>query len=123
MRPRRGFSSSRRRPPVTFGTFGFLRPPRRHEKDQRLFMERVRQEPNLRREYRASLVIQLVVVGALLLACVVLVLQSAIMLRQVRVPAADSFGWLIPAVVGMLALAVLRRFLRILSDYRSLRDR
>lgn len=119
---RRSFDSARRRGPVTpVGSIGFLRPSRRHEEEQRRFLEHVRDEPRLRREYSASLMVQLVVVGALLLACAALVVQSALLMRQLRVESLAFLAWMVPLVVSFLALAVLRRFLRILSDYRSLR--
>ena len=118
--PGRGFSSMRRRQPI--GVWSFLRPPRRHEEDQQLFLQRLRDEPNLRREHRASLAVQLVVVGALLVACVAFFVQTAVLVRRLNVPALSALGWFIPAVVGCFALMVLRRFLRLLSDYRSMRD-
>ena len=118
--PRRGFSSMRRRQPI--GVWSFLRPPRRHEEEQGLFLERLRDDPKLRREHRASLAVQLGVVGALLVACSVFFVQSAVLVRRLNVPALSALGWFIPAIVGVLALMVLRRFLRLLSDYRSMRD-
>jgi hypothetical protein len=120
---RRGFASSRRRAPVTFGAYGFLRPPRRHEEEQQRFIERLREEPLLRREYRASLGVQMAVVGALLLACIGLVVQSALMVRSMRSPAVASMGWLIPCTVGLLTLLVFRRFMRLVSDFRHLDPR
>lgn len=123
MRPRRGLAAVRRRPPVAFGPYGFLRPPRRHEEEQRRFLERIREEPKLRREYRASLAVQMGVVGALLLACIVLVVQSALLLRSLRAPSLAPFAWIVPAFVALLALLVLRRFLRLLADYRRMSDR
>jgi hypothetical protein len=108
---------------VAFGPYGFLRPPRRHEEEQRRFLERLRDEPKLRREYRASLAVQMGVVGALLLACIVLVVQSALLLRSLRAPSLAPFAWIVPAFVGLLALLVLRRFLRLLADYRRMSDR
>jgi hypothetical protein len=123
MRGRRGFADTRRRPPVTFGPYGFLRPPRRHEEEQRRFLERVRDEPKLRREYRASLAVQMGVVGALLLACAVLVVQSALLLRSLRTPSLAPLAWMLPGFVALLALVVLRRFLRLLADYRRMSDR
>jgi len=119
LRTHRPGAPSRRRPPI--GTLSFLRPPRRHEEEQRLFLERVRQEPRLRREYRGSLLFQMLVVGALLLALLVLLVQAAIAVRMVQSPALAPLRWFLPGVVGVLALLVLRRFLRLLSDYRSMR--
>lgn len=119
---RRSLDSTRRRGPVNpIGSIGFLRPTRRHEEENRRFLERVRDEPRLRREYSASLLLQLVVVGALLLACAGLIVQSALLMRQLQIPNLSILGWIVPLLVALLALAVLRRFLRILSDYRSLR--
>lgn len=115
------FGSRRRRPLAGLGaSYGFLRPPRRHEEDQRLFLEHVRSEPRLRREYRTSLLVQLVVVGALLVTVIGLGLQAAVLVRRLRIPGAASLGWFVPAVVAFLALAVLRRFLRLWSDWRQM---
>ena len=119
----RGFASPRRRPPVSFSPYGFLRPPRRHEEEQQRFIEQLRDQPQLRREYRVSLLVQIGVVGALCVACLALVVQSAVMVHRMQVPALASLGWFLPACVGLLALLVLRRLLRLVADYRSLSDR
>jgi hypothetical protein len=108
---------------VAFGPYGFLRPPRRHEEEQRQFLERLREEPRLRREYRASLAVQMAVVGALLLACLVLIVQSILLLRSLASPSLAALAWIVPSFVGLLALLVLRRFLRLVADYRRMSDR
>lgn len=114
---RRQFGSRRRHAPLGFGaTYGFLRPPRRSEEDEQRFLERLRSEPHLRREYRGSVLLQLTVVGALLLACLALAVQALVMVR--RIPA--SLGWMLPVGVGFLALLVLRRFLRLVAEYRRI---
>jgi hypothetical protein len=113
---RRGFIASRRRhTPLALGaSYGFLRPPRRSEEDEERFRERLRNEPQLRREYRSSILVQLTVVGALFLACLALIVQALVMVRRFQ----GSLGWMLPVGVGFLALLVLRRFLRLVSEYR-----
>jgi hypothetical protein len=119
---RRTFHSRRRRAPLALGSsFGFLRPSRRHEEDQEEFLQRLREEPELRREYRASLAVQLTVVGVLMLAVFGLVIQSTVVLRKLRIPGGPNIGWLLPFLVGCLGLLVFRRFLRLWSDYRRMR--
>jgi hypothetical protein len=120
--PRHRGLRSRRRAPLGLGaSYGFLRPPRRGEEDEEGFRARLRAEPELRREYRGSVLVQLTIVGALFLACLTLVVQAVVLMR--RIPAAVQFGWLLPVGVGLLALLVLRRFLRLLSEYRQSGDR
>ncbi len=118
---RRAFGSRRRRAPLGFGaSYGFLRPPRRQEEDQELFRERLRTEPELRREYRTSLAVQLTVVGALLAAVVAFVVQMIVLVRRAPVALVGNMGWTLPVLIGLLALLVLRRFLRLLADYRGM---
>jgi hypothetical protein len=93
-----------------------LRPPRRSEADEEHFQERLRNEPQLRREYRSSILVQLTVVGALFLACLALVVQALVMVRHFQ----GSLGWMLPVGVGLLALLVLQRFLRLVSEYRRI---
>ena len=120
----RPFASRRRRPSVGMGSnYGFLRPPRRHEEEQRRFLDRLRTEPELRREYRTSLLFQLVIVGVLVAAILGLVVQTLAFLRGMHSATAARGLWAIPAVAGLLALLALRRFLALLAAYRGLRDR
>lgn len=114
-------SSRRRRAPIGLGaSYGFLRPARRHEEEQQQFLERLRSEPQLRREYRSSLIIQLTVVGALTAAVGGLLVQMIVLVRRVQLPAAQQVGWVLPVAVGFLGLLVLRRFLRLWADYRAM---
>src|SRR5262245_47561019 len=123
MQPRRGFGSRRPRTPLGLGTpYGFLRPPRRQEEEMRRFLERVRNEPELRREYRTSLIVQIIVVGVLLAAMLFFVVQSCLFLRSLAPGQFGSLRWGLPALAGLLAAAVARRFLRLLADYRGLRS-
>ena len=118
---RRPFGSRRRRAPLAFGaSYGFLRPPRRQEEDQELFLERLRNEPELRREYRTSLAVQLTVVGALFVAVVAFVVQMIVLVHRAPGALVGSMGWALPILIGCLALLVLRRFLRLLSDYKRM---
>jgi O-antigen/teichoic acid export membrane protein len=120
---RRSFASRRRHTPLRFGaTYGFLRPARRSEEETQRFLARLRAEPELQREVRASLVLQLVVVGILLAAMIGFVVQAALLLRRFPNTANSPLRWLLPAVAVLLAWAVARRFLRVLHDYRSLRE-
>jgi hypothetical protein len=115
--------SRRRRASVGLGaSYGFLRPPRRHEEEQRRFLDRLRTEPELQREYRNSLVIQLVMVGILVVALLGLIVQSLFFLRGMHAAAAVRALWVIPAVASLLWLIALRRFLALLADYRQMRD-
>ena len=113
----------RRRPrrTATGGTYGFLRPPRRHEEDLQRLLERAEHEPGLLRAHRASLLAQAIVVGALFAACVVFAVQSFALLQRVRSPGMETIGWMLPALVAAFALIILRRLLRIVSDYRRTR--
>lgn len=119
--PRRRFVSRRSRPLAGFGsTYGFLRPTSRHQEEERRFLERLREEPRLRREYRTSLALQLAVVGILLLAMLGLGVQSIVLLQKLKTSAVGPIAWAIPSLAGLLALVILRRFLRLLSDYRRM---
>ncbi len=116
--------SRRRRPSVGLGaSYGFLRPPIRHEEEQQRFLERLRNEPELRREYRTSLLIQIAVVGILIAAVAGLVVQSLLFLRGVHSATLSRALWVIPAVASFLAVIGLRRFMALLANYRRLRDR
>jgi len=119
--PRRRFTSRRARPLAGLGaTYGFLRPAPRHAEDEKRLRERLREDPRMRREVRTSLVLQLVVVGTLFLALIVLGVQSIGLLKSLRTSAVGPVAWALPALAGLLALVVLRRFLRVLSEYRNL---
>jgi hypothetical protein len=85
------------------------------------FRSRLRGEPELRREYRITLALQLAVVGALFGALIVLVVQSFLLLRSTPAARAAGLHWGVPAVAGFLSLAVLRRMRRLVADYRDLR--
>ncbi|MFQ5601412.1 MAG: hypothetical protein ACE5G2_12780 [Candidatus Krumholzibacteriia bacterium] len=62
-------------------------------------------------------------IGALLLSCLFLLVQSLVLLRSIeKVPALAGLAWLVPTFVAALGLLALRRFLRVLSEYRKLRD-
>ena len=118
---RRPFRSRQRRSPIALGaSYGFLRPPRRHEEDQQEFLERLRNEPALRREYRTSLLIQLTVVGGLVLAVFGFLVQMIVLLRRVHLGAMQQMSWILPVAVGCLGLLVLRRFLRLWADFRAM---
>src|SRR5262249_51363467 len=120
---RRGFVSKRRRAPMLLGaSYGFLRPPRRHEDELENLVNRLREDAGLRREYRTSLAVQLTVVGALLVAVLGLVIETIVVVRRARVGFLGASGWMLPVVVGFLALLVARRFLRLWDDYRRLGD-
>ena len=118
-RSRSRFERSRRRGALT--PWSFLRPAARSEEDPESLHERLRQSPALRREYRSSLVLQMAVIGVLILSCVGLLVQSVRLLdRLERVPSLAALAWLIPTLVAGLGLLALRRFLRVLSDFRKL---
>jgi len=119
--PRHRHVSRRSRPLAGLGaTYGFLRPTRRHEEEERRFLERLREEPGLRREYRTSVLVQMVVVAVLAAAMIGLGVQSSVLLQRLRSSAIGSIAWAIPALAGLLALVILRRFLRLLADFRRL---
>ena len=84
--------------------------------------EHLREHPELQKEYRSSLVLQLGVLGALSLSCLVLVFQSIRLLQHFSTT--NSFGglaWVLPFFVGFLGLSALRRFLKVLDEYRRSR--
>ena len=119
--PRHRFVSRRSRPLAGLGaSYGFLRPTRRHEEEERRFLDRLREEPRLRREYRTSLAVQMVVVGILLAAVTGLTVQSLVLLRALRASVIGPIAWAIPTLTGLLTLVVLRRFLRLLADFRRM---
>jgi len=119
MERRRRFGRARRR--QALATWSFLRPQPRAEAEREEFLERLRGMPGLRREYRSSLLLQLLVIGALLLSCIVLLVQSFWLLRRwEKAPGLGGLAWLFPAVVAALGLAALRRFRRVLGEFRRL---
>lgn len=119
MSPQRRFDRSRRRQPLP--TLGFLRPLQRRAEDEALWQERLRTVPSLRREYRSGLILQLAVLAALVLACAVLLAQSLSLIAQVqKIATLSRFAWFLPALVAVLGLVALRRFLRVLGEYRRL---
>lgn len=115
--------SKRRRPrrSARVSPYGFLRPPRRHEEDLQQLLERAEHQPGLLRAHRASLLAQAIVVGTLLVTCIGLAVQSFLLMRRMRTPGMETIGWLLPALVAGFALLILRRLLRIVSDYRRTR--
>lgn len=117
----RRFESRRRRSALDLGaSYGFLRPTRRHEEEQRRLQQRLHDEPNLRREYRTSLVVQMVVVALLFAAMLALCVQSFLLVRKLHDPRLAPLGWMVPVLAALLGVVVGRRFLRLLSDYRGL---
>jgi hypothetical protein len=102
-------------------TYGFLRPSRRSEEEGRAFLERVRSEPELLREVRTSMALQLVIVGLLLAALVGLLVQSFLLIRGTPQALNPMLRWGLPAVILMLTWMVARRFFRVLRDYQRLR--
>lgn len=119
MTPQRRFDRSRRRQPLP--SFGLLRPLQRRTDEEALWQERLRAVPSLRREYRSGLLLQMLVLAALLLACTVLLVQSLALISQVqKIASLSRFAWFLPALVAGLGLVALRRFLRVLGEYRRL---
>ena len=113
----RRFEGMRRRQPVTH--WGFLRPHKRQAEEELHMREHLRAHPELQKEYRSSLMLQLGVVGALTASCIVLVIESVKLLQ--RLSSANAFGalaWVLPFFVGFLGLMALRRFLKVLDEYR-----
>jgi hypothetical protein len=106
----------------TGANYGFLRTTRRHEEEQRRFLDRLRTEPELRREYRTSLLIQVIIVGILVAAILGLIVQSLAFLRGLHAATAARALWAIPAVAALLAVIAARRFLALLANYRHMRD-
>ena len=120
MSEKRRFERPRRRQPLP--TLGFLRPLHRRTDEEALWQERLREVPSLRREYRSGLLLQLLVLGALLLACAVLFVQSLTLISQVqKIATLSRFAWFLPALVAGLGLLALRRFARVLGEYRRFR--
>jgi ABC-type Fe3+ transport system permease subunit len=117
-RQRSRFDRARRRQALT--TWSFMRPQAREAESERLH-ERLQEMPELRREYRQSLALQLGIIGALVLSCVVLLVQSMLMIRSFeKVPAIAGLAWAVPAIVAAIGYLALRRFLRVLGEYRRL---
>ena len=118
-RPRSRFAHTRRRQALT--TWSFLRPTAQSDDDEARFRKRLRDTPTLRREYRSSLGLQLLVIGILVLSCAYLLFQSIVLLRRLEaVPRLAGLAWLIPTLVAGLGLVSLRRFLRVLAEFRKL---
>jgi hypothetical protein len=121
MSPRRRsrFERSRRR--QALAAWSFLRPAQRTEEDRERFEDRLRETPALLREYRSSLALQMAIIGILVLSCVFLFVQSVLLLRTLEsVPSLSGLVWAIPTLVAGLGLVALRRFLRVLSEFRKL---
>ncbi len=118
-RRERRFERPRRR--TAFPAVGFLRPLHRRAAEDAAWRERIRQEPALRREYRSGLLLQLCVTGALVLSCVVLLVQSlSLIARFQKIATLSSFAWFLPILIAGLGLVALRRFLRLASELRAL---
>ncbi len=100
-------------------TWGFLRPTLRRD-DEEALHERLRQVPGLRREYRSGLILQLVVVGALVLSCAILLVQSFSLIGTFqKVTSLSPFAWFLPVLVAALGGMALRRFLRVVAEFRK----
>lgn len=118
---RRRFERMRRRQPVA--QWGFLRPHQRQAEGEKQLLDHLRAHPELQREYRSSLILQLTVLGLLTLSCAVLMLQSVRLLTSLPLPAHYApLAWILPLIVAFLGFAALRRFLRVLAEYRRFRD-
>jgi hypothetical protein len=118
-RPRGRIGRSTRRQALP--TFGFLRPLAQREEEEDRFRQRLRENPSLRREYRSGLILQLVVVGGLLLGCTVLLVQSFTLIDAFqRISSLSPFVWFLPLLVVGLGALALRRFLRVLAEFRKL---
>ena len=98
----------------------FLRPTRRHEEEQKRLLERTAGTPAMRREYRMSLIVQMVVVALLFAAMLALLVQSYLLVRKFHGPRLAPLGWMVPALAALLGVVIGRRFLRLLNDYRRL---
>jgi hypothetical protein len=115
---RRRFHDARRQRPIA--TWRFLRPPDSPE-GARAWREHVRANPRLLREVRSSLAIQMGVLGVLALSCGVLAYQVFGLMRTWRASTSmPHMRWAIPAIVLFLGWLAVRRFLRVLAEYRSL---
>ena len=116
----RRFDGMRRRQPVA--QWGFLRPHKRQVEDEDRLREHLRENPGLQKEYRSSLMLQLGIIGALTVSCIVLLFQSIRVLNVLSTPSAyGALSWALPMLVGFLGLAALRRFLNVLVEYRRSR--
>jgi hypothetical protein len=63
----------------------------------------------------------MLVLAALVLACAVLLVQSLGLISQVqKIATLSRFAWFLPALVAALGAVALRRFLRVLGEYRRL---
>ena len=114
---RRRVERPRRRQPLP--TWGFLRPTLRRDDDE-LLRQRLRRAPGLRREYRSGLIVQLVVVGVLLVACGILLVQSLTLIDTFqKVERLSPFAWFLPVLVAALGAMALRRFLRVVAELRK----
>ena len=119
IRPRRRPGGTPRRQPLS--TFGLLRPLQRRE-DEAQWQERLQSLPALRREYRSGLLLQLAVIGALVLACAVLLVQSLSLVTSLRkIAGLSPFAWFLPALVAVLGAVALRRWLHVLAEFRRWR--
>jgi hypothetical protein len=117
---RRRFDRMRRRQPVA--QWGFLRPTHRQAEGERERLEHLRNNPELRREYGSSLLLQLGILALLTLSCLVLLLQSLHMLTSMDLPGNFApLAWILPLFVAFLGFAAGRRFLRVLGEYRRFR--
>jgi hypothetical protein len=113
----RRFDQMRRRQPVA--QWGFLRPHNRQVDEEDRLRDHIREHPRLQREYRSSLVLQLVVLGLLTLSCLILLVQSFRILTSVTLPGNyASLGWALPLFIGLLGMTALRRFLKVLAELR-----
>lgn len=113
----RRFERMRRRQPVA--QWGFLRPHNRQLEEEDRLREHIRHHPRLQREYRSSLVLQMSVLGLLTLSCAVLLFQSLRILTSVVLPGNYApLGWGLPLFIGLLGMTALRRFLKVLTEYR-----
>jgi len=117
---RRRFDRMRRRQPVA--TWGFLRPTQRQAEDERERREHLKSNPALQREVRSSLLIQLGILGLLTASCIVLLVESLRFLTRIQLSGSGvALAWGLPLFVGFLGFAALRRFLRVLAEYRDFR--
>ena len=118
---RRRFDRMRRRQPVA--QWGFLRPQQRQAESEKERLDHLRQNPELKREYGSSLLLQLGILALLTLSCIVLLVQSLHMLTSMDLPGhLAPLAWILPLFVAFLGFAVLRRFLRVLAEYRRFRQ-
>jgi hypothetical protein len=115
---RRRFQDARRRRPIT--PWRFLRPPDSPD-EARAWRDHVHSSPHLLREVRSSLAIQMGVLGTLAVSCAVLAYQVFGLMRTWRGSAAmPHLRWMVPAIAVFLGWLAVRRFLRVLAEFRSL---